>query len=253
MDHEKIQKYLTYVIKGLFITLGVLILLAIVVLEMTKKPQEEIDAILAEQRREMQMRVEGVKVRPKEERHLPDPWPANMNVAYPDIILMDDKGQELLLSDFMGKVVVLEFIDMSSPISQAQSGSLLLGAYGDTVKVDRSRTTFANVVRDETGEGFTYPSANTVELKVIVYAEDGGLPTVDDAAKWANHFDLSSEESIIVAVPKTDLRSPITQGLIGGYHLLDKQSRLRVDSVGTIPRHNLEITLVPLAVKLTRN
>lgn len=239
--------------KGLFIMLGVLVLFAVFVLEMTKKPQEEINAIIAEQRMEAQMRLAGKNVRPKKERHLPDPWPPEMNTPYPNLILLDETGKEFLLHDYAGKVVVLEYIDMSSKQSQAQSGAALLGAYGNMTEVDRLVMTFADAFRKEVGEEMKYPNDNIVELKILVYTDDGSQPGVDDAEKWMDHFDLLGNDNVVVAVSKSDLRAQSTQNMIGGFQLLDRQSRLRVDSSGPAPKHNLRMTLVPLAQKLARN
>lgn len=249
MERGQVQKYIDIVMKGLFTLLFVLFILTIASLEATKKPDVEIEKILAEQNKSLQLIADGKQLN----ENLPASWPAKMNAPYPEIVLFDQKGESFKLSSLSGKVVILEYIDINSPISQAQSGAGLLGAYGSVSDIDKFALPFTDVLHDTLGDEFVYPgNEDIIEVKIIVYGEAGGPGSRDEAQNWASHFGLTREQNIIVAVARNDIRGKESDTLIGGYQLLDKNMLLRVDSSGPMPKHNLSMTLVPLVPKLLR-
>ncbi|PCI56350.1 MAG: hypothetical protein COB36_06130 [Alphaproteobacteria bacterium] len=226
----------------------VLMFFAFVSIEANKKPDEEIAQILEEQRK---MRIILATVS-KGNENLPEVWPAKMNVAYPDFELFDQKGEKFLLSSLEGRVIILEYIDISSPVSQAQSGSAAVGVYfgAKSQELNKEAQPFSNVIKKVTNGAFMLPNDNILELKIIVYGADGAPGSRDDAEQWAQHFKIAESENVIVAVPALDMRSEESQSLVRGFQLLDKNLILRVDSSGVMPKHNLEMTLVPLVPKL---
>jgi len=251
MDSEKVRKFLYIAFQALVIILGLLIFTNIYNIESTKKPDDEIKKILAKQQQDRLRLAEGKHTN----ESLPDNWPPKMNELYPALPLIGLDANETTLPNLMGKVVVLEFVDMSSPVSQAQSGAVLLGAYGETRAddLDKSVVTFEDAFRRTSqNEDITFPNQNTVHVKVVVYAQDGGQASLDDAQSWADHFDLKADDNVVLLVPKNDIRSDEVQAMISGYQLIDKKGRLRVDSAGVAPKHNLQLTLIPLAEKLMR-
>ena len=249
MDRDPIQKHLSFAIKILFTVLVLLILVAIVSIEVTKKPPEEVAAILKERQRMQKILAETGQTNV----NLPDPWPAVMNKPYPEIKLFDQKGQAFSLSSLKGKVVILEFIDISSPVSQAQSGARAVGAYPfKSQDVDQYARPFSDVLKKNTDEKLTLPHDHIVELKIIVYGEGNAQGSRDDAQNWAEHFGFKRSDNVIVAVPEKDLRGKKSDSLIGGFQLVDRNMILRVDSAGKTPKHNLQMTLAPLVPKLIR-
>ncbi len=250
MDSKKIQKYLDYAIKTLFAVLGLLLLLSVVYIESNKKSPEEIAKILDEAREMREILAKGGRLN----TNLPDPWPPKMNKQYPEIELFDQEGKELTISSLKGKVLIVEYIDISSPISQAQSGAGLLGAYYASASqdIDKYAQPFSKILMDNTDNSLILPNENIIELKIIIYGENANAGSRDDAYNWASHFDLDKSDNVIVAVPKKDIRGEIATSIIGGYQLVDKNGILRVDSAGSNPKHNLKMTLVPLVPKLIR-
>lgn len=244
MDHDFIKKRISQFIKGLFVVLGIVIAFSIFAIEATKKPQAEIDAILEERRKNFEAMVAGKQLN----ENLPEVWPAKMNVPYPALGLIDQTGQNFSLADLKGRVIIVEFIDMSSPVSQAQSGAGLMSAYAGG-EVDEFAKPFSEYLRDlETP--LVLPHDRIMELKILVYGPDGGMASRDDAQNWATHFNLKRDDNIIVAVPQKDMRDKATDGLVGGFQLIDKNLLLRADSAGPTPKHNLTLTLTPLVPKL---
>lgn len=243
MNIKKIQKILTYTSYVLGVILVCLMALSGVALEMTKKPQVEIDRILLNTYKE----AKGFSVN----ENLPLSWPPQMNKIYPDFALIDQTGNPFMVSDLRGKIIVVETVDMTSPVSQARSGAATKGAYGNIQDIDANAKPFADLLYQHTGNTLTWPNANIVLLKIIFYNAQGGQATALDARGWAEHFGLRREDNIVVAVPQKDFRDrDTTDMIIPGFQLVDRGMNLRVDSSGTAPKHNLEMTLIPLIPKL---
>ncbi len=248
MDRKKVDKILNWSAKILFSLLFILMVASVANIEVNKKSPEEIASILKTQKENLAKIAQG---KPLNE-NIPDPWPPKMNKPYPEIELIDQDGKEFKISDLKGKVIVLSFLDMSSPVSQAQSGALLSGAYGLTQELDKTVDTFDDALRKAIDVDFSLPNEDVIEVSVIVYTQDGGQASVDDAKNWADHFNLSKDNGEIVAVPKKDIRGEESDKIINGFQLIDKNNILRVDSSGPEPKHNLRMTLVPLLPKLLR-
>ncbi len=249
MNSEKIQKYIGYVIKTLFTMLALLMVLSVVHIETNKKSPEEIAKILEDTK---ELRRALVKKARYGNENLPKPWPAKMNSPYPDMAMFDQEGKEFTLSSLKGRIIVIEFIDISSPKSQAQSGAGLFGPYYASASsdIDKYTQTFSQVLRKNSASSAMLPNDNVVELKIIVYGENGDAGSRDDAQNWAKHFDLKKSDNVIVAVPKKDIRGNESASLIAGFQLIDKNMLLRVDSSGPSPKHSLAMTFVPLMSKL---
>ncbi|MFP4385632.1 MAG: hypothetical protein ACLFP8_04085 [Alphaproteobacteria bacterium] len=252
LDRETVNKILIISTKVLVSTLFVLIVLSVFALEITKKPDAEIDSILEKQREGMRAVLAGKELdKDGTVKEAPN-WPPQMNRQYPDLELLDRNGRIFKISDMKGYVLVVSYIDMSSPVSQAQAGAALAGPYGSAQEIDQYAQPFSEAVRKGTGGDFTLPHDSVLELNILVYAPDGSQATLDDATKWGDHFDLELSRGVIVAVPKLDLRGEEVETILGGYQLLDRHMMLRVDSAGREPKHNLTLTLVPLLSKLAR-
>ena len=218
-------------------------------LEASKKPVEERQKIYDDANKSIQNRLQSVE----KSKNLPTDWPPKMNALYPDLALIDQTGKSFQLSELKGRVLVLEYVDMSSPVSQAQSGAGLLGAYGYTKEIDEFTEPFDEVLRKNPGLGQTplvLPHAELIQVKIIVYSQDDKQASRDDAQFWAEHFGFTRDRNIIVAVAREDIRIDSVEALITGYQLIDKNFNLRVDSAGTAPKHNLKLTLIPLVPKL---
>ncbi len=250
MGSDQIQKYISHATKFLLGMLSLLLLLTMFDIESNKKPPEEISKALDEQR----SRYAAFKL--DEENNIKNStsntWPPKMNNPYPEIELFDQSGQAFSLSDLKGRIIIIEYIDMTSPISQAQSGAGLFGAYNASANqdVDKYAMPIADILRKETDNSIMLPHDQIVQVKVIIYGENSGAGSRDDATNWAKHFSMDKSDNIIVAVPKNDMRGKDSDKILTGFQLIDSNMVLRVDSSGAIPKHNLKMTLVPLIPKL---
>lgn len=246
IDRKLIDKILGYAIAACVSVLMVLIFGSVIAVEVSKKSAPEREELLLSQRK----KIERFVAERQENENLPNVWPPKMNVPYPDIELFDQKGQAFKISQLAGKILIVEYIDMSSPISQAQSGAKTKGAFGIMQDVDQYAEPFYDTLRKNAEGSISFPNNKVIHLKIIAYTQDGAQPSRDDAQNWAAHFGFKKENNIIVAVPKNDLRDLRTQDLVTGFQLVDKNQKLRVSSAGTAPKHNLKLTLIPLFEKL---
>lgn len=245
IERKTIDKIISYSTAALACFLIMIFFLSMISVEVHKKPQEERQKIFDEQRESFER--QAALQRPNE--NLPDSWPPKMNVEYVDLELFDQAGQAFRLHDLRGKVLIVEYVDMSSPVSQAQSGAKTRGAYGVMQEVDEYTGTFEDMVKRNIDAVLKFPHDDIIELKIIVYTQDGEQPSRDDAQNWAAHFGFTRGGNVIVAIPRKDIRGPQTQDLVTGYQLVDKNLNLRVDAAGLEPKHSF-ITLSTMVPKL---
>lgn len=248
IERERVNKVMTILLKVLFSTLFVVLFFSVMAIEATKKPQKEIDAELTELRANLELLAAGGEVKNPEGYD----WPPKMNKLYPDLDLLDKEGRSFKISDLKGYVVVMSYVDMSSPTCQAQAGAAAAGKFGTTIDVDKYSEPFTETLRKNSLEGFTLPNDGVLEIYVLIYNQDGSQPSLDSADEWSGHFNLDLSKGVIVAVPKKSMQNKRTDSVICGYQLIDKNRMLRVDSAGPEPKHNLKMTLVPLLPKLLR-
>lgn len=241
---EDIQEVLMIIVKALSVFLIAMLIFSVVAIEVNKKPLEERERMLSEMRTKYQNAT-------KVNNNLPESWPPKMNRAFPDIELVDQEGVKFLLSDLKGRVIVLELVDMASPLSQAYAGARKKGVYGaPDQKVDDYALPFSDLVEKNTPGKRKVPNQNLVIISFIIKDEQGQQPDLQDAKNWATHFGLSKEAYHIVAINEKDFRGRESDKITPGFQLIDKNLLLRVDSAGPEPKHNLTMTLIPLLDKL---
>lgn len=242
MEFETFRKNLGKAIKFLFGTLIFLFLVGFLALQGSQKPEAERNKYV----REQIAKSRGIEIND----NYPQPWPPAMNVAYPDYELIDQEGVQFKLSDYKGKIIILEMVDMSSPFSQAYSNAAEIGLFGTTEKYDEYTKPIETLLREYSEDNLVLPLPNVVTIKVIVQTQNGTQPSVKDAEEWAAFFRLTKANSVVVAVPVKDIRGKLTEKITPGYQLIDADMMLRVDSAGLEPKHNLQMTLVPQLQKL---
>jgi hypothetical protein len=240
MNAKTIMKILRYAIYAISLALIAMIGISVMVLESTKKPPEQRNRIM----KDMQNQFKTVN-------NLPKPWPPMMNKTYPIFSLIDQEGKPFKISDYQGKVIIVENIDMSMPESQSLSGARTLGPFGgEAFKFDPNLQTINEIIGRYSEGKVVLPNPDIVVMKVIYYNQKGDQAMPADAASWAQHFKLNKAENVIVAVPEKDMRGSATASTLTGYQLIDRTFNLRVDASGPKPKHNLEMTLIPLIPKL---
>lgn len=252
MEVVTIQKYLNKIIRILAFALVFFVFFGLFIMEALKKPPKELDIAVQQHRKVLQAAFQAQSKAEIKDPNMPDPWPPMMNALYPEIELIDQKGVTFKLSSLKGKVLLVEWVDMSSPVSQALSGAATHGVFAPAQEYDKSIKTFETLLSEETSGEVKLPHPDIMTVKIIIHGQNSGQATPDDAEKWAAFFKMTRENNQIVAVPVKDLRGEKTDKIVPGIQLVDKEMELRVDSAGPIPKHNLQLTLVPHVPKLLK-
>ncbi len=177
-------------------------------------------------------------------------WPPQLNQPYPDLELIDHAGQSVRMSDFKGKVIVVEYVGMTCPACQAFSGAHEKGAYGNIVP-QGGLGSIKDYFPGSTG-GLSLEDDRIVFIQMLLYSMSMGAPTPEDAKDWARHFQMDRPKNHLVLAGKEELLGQASYDMIPGFQLIDKQFVLRSDSTGHRPRHNLWRELLPLVPKLLK-
>lgn len=179
---------------------------------------------------------------------LPVPWPPMVGGTYPDLEVVNRAGQNLRLSSFRGKVILVEPVGMSCPACNAfAGGNNGIGGYRGLRPQEGVPSIEKLLERKAKGVKLTDP--DLVLIHLVLYDYEMQAPDVQDARDWAQHFGLSPKEAKVV-VPRYDLRSPTTYNLIPGFHLIDRDFILRYDAAGHNPRDDLWSELLPAIPRL---
>ena len=85
-----------------------------------------------------------------------------------------------------------------------------------------------------------------VHVKLLLYdLSRTRAPSVEIARQWSEHFGLGNRRNVVVLVGENYLIGRDTYDLIPGFHLVDVDFRLRWDSSGYDPVHDLWRELLP--------
>ncbi len=169
-------------------------------------------------------------------------WPPVVGQPYPNLQLIDQEGRRTSLSEFRGKVILLEPIGMPCEACIAFAGGHQRGAYGGIApqknlpSIDELAARYGFVDLDQ---------KDIVVVQVLFYNLSLTAPTPAEVRDWALHFGLRRSANRIVLAAEPYLLSPETRAMIPGFQLLDKDGILRFDSTGHAPRHNLYTELLP--------
>jgi thiol-disulfide isomerase/thioredoxin len=177
-------------------------------------------------------------------------WPPQLNEPYPDLHLVDQTGTAVRLSDFKGKIILVELIGIPCPACQAFSGGHKVGGFKgvapqpDLASIEESARKYGR---------FDLSNERIVKVHVLLYSMSMRAPTPRDAKAWADHFGLDRSKNEIVLAGLSSMISEETYQMIPGTQLIDQEFILRVDSTGRSARkHDLYRVLLPHVRKLLR-
>lgn len=174
-------------------------------------------------------------------------WPPKLDMAYPEINMIDQNGDITSLEEFRGKVVLIEVIGMTCPACVSLSGGQLYGGYGATLPQSNLES-IEEYVERFSGESLDNPDLVLIQ---ILLSDPNGQPTnADDAQTWAYHFRLERENGRVVLGGSKALFSGESLKMVPGFHLLDRDLVLRADSCGHNPQDKLYEKLIPMIPEL---
>lgn len=171
-------------------------------------------------------------------------WPPKLGEPYPDLELTDQSGRRVRLSSFKGRVLLIEPVGMTCPACQAFSGAHRYGSFEGVVP-QQGLPSIEELFPRYTN-GLSLSDERIVFAQLLLYNMSMGVPTLDDARRWAEHFKLARLKNHFVLAGAKELLGPASYNLIPGFQLVDRNFVMRADSTGHQPRHNLFTELLPM-------
>jgi hypothetical protein len=177
-------------------------------------------------------------------------WPPVADQRYPDMNLEDGDGNMVRLSNFAGKVILVELVAIPCEGCQAFAGGNRLGGF-EGMKVQSGLGSihdyakrYAKVQLGET-EGVVF-------VQLILFGKDIGQPTREETRGWAEHFGMHRNANLIVLRGDASMVNRTSFKMIPGFHLIDRNFQLVSDSCGHNPKDDLYKDLLPMLGKLSR-
>lgn len=171
------------------------------------------------------------------------PWPPELDQPFPDIKLYSHTGEMVQLSDFKGKVILLEPIGMTCPACNAFSGAILKGGY-QGVSAQQNLPPIESLL-PQYANGIELDDDRLVLVQLMLYDLQYKAPTIENSRLWAEHFDLDNRANVTLLVGDERYINQASYDMIPGFFLIDKDFILRSDSTGHRPKHNLYTQLLP--------
>ncbi len=180
-------------------------------------------------------------------------WPPVVGQFYPNLILKDQTGQVSAISDFQGKVILLELVGLTCKACHAFAGGNEPGKshfrgvqpQPGLDSIERYATAYAKL-------SLEHP--DIVFIQLVLYGMDGrSPPSEDDVRAWASHFGMDRRKNQVVLIGDQRFISAETRNLIPGFHLIDQNGILRAMSSND-PRHDrLHSSLLPKLASLVND
>lgn len=179
----------------------------------------------------------------------PTYWPPRLNNYYPDMELINQDGKLVRLSNFRGRVVVVEPIGMSCAGCQAFAGANRPGMrpYGGGT-AQAGLKSFEEYLSEYAGT--TLQRSQIVFVQLLLYDPALKLPTAKDAQQWAQHFGMRTADNKYVLVARSNMIGQASYNMIPGFQLIDKGFVLRSDATGHSPQNDLYSHFFPTLKRL---
>ncbi len=179
-------------------------------------------------------------------------WPPVVGQFYPNFVLRDQTGQATAISDFRGKVVLLEVVGLTCRACHAFAGGNEAGmGRFRGIEPQQGLGSIERYVQGYAKLSLDHPDIVFVQL--VLYGMDGrSPPSEEDARAWARHFGMDRQQNEVVLIGDQRFISPETKKLIPGFHLIDQNGILRAMSSND-PRHDRVTSLLPKLASLVKD
>ena len=143
-------------------------------------------------------------------------WPPTLGQRYPDFALLDQEGHHVTLSDFKGKIILLEPVGMTCSACQAFLGANRsspgpLGNITPQAGLDSIKTYLAQY------GGIHWPHPRVVHVQLLLYNLEMNTPTAEDARVWAEHFGQTRARNEIVLAADERFQGQASFDMIPGF------------------------------------
>jgi hypothetical protein len=179
----------------------------------------------------------------------PPTWPPEKYRSYPDLELVDQTGRRTKLSEFRGKILLIEPVGMSCRACVAFAGGHERGAFWG-VTPQENLESIAKCAQEY--GSIQLEDDEIVHLQIVLFNSKMEAPSEHEVRMWAQHFGLDRARNRIVLAGSPAMANLAGRDLIPGFHLVDKHFMLRADSTGAKPEDNLYSDLLPLIWELRK-
>ncbi len=174
-------------------------------------------------------------------------WPPQVGKPFPDLLLLDARGRLTRLSQFRGRVLLVELVATGSPASVAFAGG---HAYGPFQSV--APQTNLKSLQDYLHQfgPVDLRDLRLVHVRLVIFNRNGLPPTVEDLQQWETHFRLEGFPNAITLAAKGPIVGPQNRDRVPGFYLVDRQFVVRAESCGVNPKHDFYGFVIPLLHEL---
>ena len=178
-------------------------------------------------------------------------WPPILDQPFPNIELVSHTGEMVQLSDFKGRVILVEPVGMTCPACNAFSGAGGKGGY-QGISPQQNLPPIESLL-PQYANGTTLDDERLVLVQLMLYDMKYKAPTVKDARNWAEHFGLNEKSNVYILAGDQRYINKASYDMIPGFFLVDKDFILRSDATGHRPKHNLFTHLLPKVAELLQS
>jgi len=180
-------------------------------------------------------------------------WPPVVGQFYPNLVLKDQTGQVSAISDFQGKVILLEVVGLTCKACHAFAGGNEPGK--SPFRGIQPQPGLDSIERYATGYAkLSLDHPDIVFVQLVLYGMDGrSPPTEEDARAWASHFGMDRRKNQVVLIGDQRFISAETRKLIPGFHLIDQNGILRAMSSNDPKHDRLHSSLLPKLASLVND
>jgi hypothetical protein len=199
--------------------------------------------------------VAEVAVEVESESATPDHiWPPRVGQRYPNLQLLDSRGERIALESLAGRIILVEPIGMDCPACNAFAGANRPGSSGFAGVKPQNDLPSIDEMLDRYADGISLADARIALVHLLLYRPGReGSPDVQMAQLWAKHFGIEASENMLILVGEPYLIGPASFDMIPGFQLIDADFVLRFDSSGHHPKHDLWRELLPAIPTLVRS
>ena len=180
----------------------------------------------------------------------PPIWPPQKHRTYPDLELIDQDGEVTRLSDFRGRVILVEPVGIPCEACVAYSGGQHVGAF-EGVEPQEGLQSIAEYAQEY--GGIPLDDSRIVHVQLLLFNHALDAPSEEEAQRWARHFNLDRSQNKLVLVGTPSMATKASRNLIPGFQLIDRDFILRADSTGTAPQDDLYSDLLPMLGRIVES
>lgn len=170
-------------------------------------------------------------------------WPPIHGQRYPDLVLEDSHGNLVRLSDYAGKVILVELAAVPCKGCQAFAGGNRYGGFAG-IDVQSGLDSIHDYARNIASIDLK-SSDDVVLVQLLLYGKGMGAPTREETQGWAEHFRILDRDHHFVLRGDPSMVNRTTYNMIPGFQLIDRDFILQSDSCGHRPEENLYTDLLP--------